>query len=106
MSQQTPPPPKRQKVEIGETNDVELASSPPIAPLISKTGASKRVIPDTPGSPSVQVLASSPVSAANGASTVNGSATRSSTNGPAVPNGTNNSNHAATAVAEAMKLAN
>ena len=109
MSKQTTPPPKRQKVEIAETNDVVIASSPPTTPLITKSGGSKRVIPDTPGSPPVQVLASSPPPAANGVSSVNGSTTGSATNGPAIPgmaNGTNNTNNAATAIAEAMKLAN
>ena len=109
MSKQTPPPPKRKKVEIEETNDVVMNSSPPATPVITRSGGSKRVIPDTPGSPPVQVLASSPPPVQNGIKTVNGSATRPTRNGPTThgtANGTNNTNNAATAIAEAMKLAN
>jgi len=57
MSEQTPPPSKRQKV----TGETPTASSPPSTP-VAKVGGNRRVIPDTPGSPPVQVAASSPVS--------------------------------------------
>ena len=109
MSKQTPPRPKRQKVEIEQTNDVVITSSQPTTPLISKSRGSKRVIPDTPGSPSIQVLASSPPPAENGVRIGNGPASGPTMNGPTIPgmaNGTNITNNTATAIAEAMKLAN
>ena len=112
MSERTPPPSKRQKVEPAEDTSA-LESSPPVTPVISKAkGGSKRVIPDTPGSPPVQVLASSPVS--NGVTTPHRSSTSTPisraagmTNGPNDrPNNTATATATATAVAEAMKLAN
>jgi SNF2-related domain len=82
-----------------------MASSPPSTPVISKTRGSKRVIPDTPGSPPVQVLASSP--APNGAATTKGVSTKAPISRPGIANGQNvRTNSTVTAVAEAMKLAN
>jgi SNF2-related domain len=54
MSDQHAPPSKRQKVVD--------PSSPPTTPVV-KAGGNRRVIPDTPGSPPVQVAASSPAPA-------------------------------------------
>ena len=87
----------------GDNDDPASAmpSSPPSTPIVAKSaGHSKRVIPDTPGSPPVQVLASSPAN----------------TTAPSVPTSVNTKtmeasgpvgvgNATAAAVAEAMKLA-
>lgn len=111
MSNQTPPPSKRQKVENASETAVPV-SSLPSTPIVKGGGISKRVIPDTPGSPPVQVAASSPSSARETPRVVNVAAP--SVGGPVVPgmgNGNttrpqpNNSNMTAATIAEAMKLA-
>ena len=103
MFQQTPPPPKRQKVEIAE-NAPMMTSSLPSTPVIPKTGR-KRVIPDTPGSPPVQVFASSPAPA-NGVNSVIGPSTGFGKTNGRNANWMNNNDSTVTAIAEAMKLAN
>ena len=96
----TPPNAKRQKVQVPDDTTPVASSSAPSTPIISKTGTNRRVIPDTPGTPAIQVLASSPVPV-NGhsqASNFHPSAAQAPTQAP--------SNNAVNAVAEAMKLAN
>lgn len=106
MADQSPPPSKRQKVETAENVPV-APSSPPTTPLVSKSKGSRRVIPDTPESPAVQVLASSPAPNANN---IFNNATCPVRNGPKHPRMVNGYNEQASitaaAVAEAMKLAN
>src|SRR5271156_1452383 len=97
----TPPNAKRQKVQDvpGDSLPV-IPSSPPSTPIISKTGGNKRVIPDTPEPPAIQVLASSPVP-------VNGHSEPANFHPSAAQAPVQaTSNNAAAAVAEAMKLAN
>ena len=99
MSEQNAPPSKRQKV----VDPAGAAGSPPTTPVV-KTGGNRRVIPDTPGSPVVQVAASSP------APTVTPPKASNVTNGvPMSATGHGNSEtriNTAQQVPEVMKLAN
>jgi SNF2-related domain len=101
MTEQTPPPPKRQKTQ-NEHPTHSIPSSPATPIVVSKAGGNRRIIPDTPGSPPVQVLASSPTPTSD---IKPSTTTPNFANIPGLANG-NSANVTAMAVAEAMKLAN
>jgi hypothetical protein len=103
MTEQTPPPSKRQKTQ-NEDPSHPIPGSPVTPVVVSKAGGNKRIIPDTPGSPSVQVLASSPTPTPTSDIALSAT-TPNFANIPGLANG-NSVNVTAMAVAEAMKLAN